>query len=307
MTTTTILVPAAEHADLVAALPNVRLVTYAPGTPLANEGKIAEIIVVGGTSVDQLQPILAELPNLRMIQTLNAGVNHWAGYVREGVILSNARGAHGAATAELAASMLLAIYRDFPRYFGAQLEHHWATTEGESMVGKRILVLGAGDLARQLERRLVAFDATVTLVGRSARDGVRGMDELPALLPESDAVVLMLPLRGETEHLVDAGFLARMADNAILVNVARGPIVDTDALIAELESGRLRAALDVTDPEPLPADHPLWDVPNLFVTPHVGGNTTGSQVRAWSVVRDQIAQFLAGQTPANAFDPNDIG
>jgi phosphoglycerate dehydrogenase-like enzyme len=160
-------------------------------------------------------------------------------------------------------------------------------------------VIGAGDLGQQLKRRLDTFAAETTMVANRARDGVHGKEALPDLLPHHDAVVLMVPVTPATTRMVDAAFLARMADDAILVNAARGQIVDTDALLAELHKGRLRAALDVTDPEPLPPDHPLWTAPNLLLTPHVAGSVTGHRKRAYAIVADELARFAAGKEPEN--------
>ena len=162
-----------------------------------------------------------------------------------------------------------------------------------------MLVLGAGDLAVEFRRRAEPFGAEVRVVGRRAREGVHGLDELDDLLPDADAVVVMLPLTDATRGLVDAGVLRRMPDGAVLVNAGRGPIVDTDALLAELRSGRLRAALDVTEPEPLPEGHPLWSAPGLLLTPHVAGSTTGWLERAFAVAARQIEQFAAGREPDN--------
>ncbi|MFI6871772.1 NAD(P)-dependent oxidoreductase [Nocardia sp. NPDC050406] len=181
----------------------------------------------------------------------------------------------------------------------AQREHRWTQHQTDTLSGKRILIVGAGDLAAQMSRKLAAFDASVTLVGTTAREGVHGVDELPDLLGDADAVVLTVPVTSKTIGLVDAAFLARMADGAILVNAARGPIVRTDALLAELTAGRLRAVLDVTDPEPLPADHPLWDAPGLLLTPHVGGSSRGSRERAYAVAAREIARYLGGEPPRN--------
>lgn len=318
-TTTTILIPASDAyvghasknatspADVLRTLPNVRILAYTRGEPLPAGAAEASILVSGGANVAQdLQGFPGSLPNLKLIQTLSAGVNNWLGKVPEGVILSNARGAHGGATAEWALAALLAIFRDFPRYVRQQETHTWDRVRSDGLQEQRVLIVGAGDLATQLQRRLVACDASVTLVGRHARDGVRSMDDLPDLLPNHDAVVIMVPQTTATTGLVDASFLARMPDGAVLVNAARGPIVETDALLAELTSGRLRAALDVTDPEPLPADHPLWAAPNLLITPHVGGAVERGDERAWTTAREQIAQFLDTGRPANAFDPADL-
>ena len=301
-TTTTILVPDVKERNVLADLPNTRLVTYSPATKLSADALDATVLVTGSFPPGDLETVIAELKHLRLIQTLNAGVDKWTGRVPVDVILSNARGAHGGATAEWAAAALLCTFRNIPRYVIDQKEHLWRPSESESLVEKRILIIGAGDLANNLKRRLIAFDSIVSLIGRTARNGVSSIDEFPTLLPDQDAVVLMVPLSEETHHLVDADFLSKLPDHAVVVNASRGPIVDTDALLAELQSGRLRAALDVTDPEPLPADHPLWDAPGLFLTPHIGGHTQGSSERAWNVARAQIEQFLDGMRPDNAID-----
>jgi phosphoglycerate dehydrogenase-like enzyme len=138
-----------------------------------------------------------------------------------------------------------------------------------------------------------------TLVGRRARDGVHGIDEVLDLLPDHDACVVIVPLTDDTRDLIDAAFLAAMPDGSVLVNAARGPVADTDALTAELMSGRIRAAVDVTEPEPLPADHPLWRAPGLLLTPHVGGSVPGGLRRAYGVAAGQIAAFARGEQPPN--------
>lgn len=316
---TTILIPASDAyvghssknatspADVLKTLPNVRVLAYTRGEPLPGGAGEATVLVSGGANVTQdIAGFPESLPHLKLIQTLSAGVNNWLGKVPPGVMLSNARGAHGGATAEWALTTLLSIFRDFPRYVRQQETHTWARVRSDGLQEKRVLIVGAGDLASQLQRRLLACDATVTLVGRHAREGVRTMAELPALLPDHDAVVIMVPQTTATTGLVDAAFLAAMPDGAVLVNAARGPIVETAALLAELERGRLRAGLDVTDPEPLPAEHPLWNAPNLLLTPHVGGAVEKGDERAWETARAQIAQFIAGERPRNAFDPADI-
>jgi len=245
---------------------------------------------------------LAGLPRLRVVQLLSAGVEPWLPVVPAGVLLCNGRGVHGASTAELAVAGLLALLRDLPGYEARRQAHDWRPTRTPGVTGRRVLVLGAGDIGRRAAAALAAFDAEVTLVARTAREGVRAMTDVPALLPEQDAVVLALPNTAETRGLVDAGFLGALPDGAVLVNVARGAIVDTDALLAELQQERLFAFLDVTDPEPLPADHPLWDAPNLLLTPHVGGGTRGWERRAYALVREQLARYVAGEELANRVD-----
>jgi phosphoglycerate dehydrogenase-like enzyme len=299
--TVTVLVPGETGRAALAGQEWAELVLYDPDHDWPEPASSAEVLVVppAARTADRLLAAMRELPKLRLVQTLSAGVELWEGKLPDGVLLSNARGAHGGSTAELAATGLLAVYRQVPQFLADQARHKWDQHPTETLDGKRVLVLGAGDLAQSLRSQLEPFGATVTLVGRSARAGVRSVDELPGLLGGHDAVVLMVPYNDQTHHLADAGFLARMPDQAVLVNVARGPVVDTDALAAELTAGRLRAVLDVTDPEPLPADHPLWDAPGLLIFPHVGGNTTGMTDRAWRVAAEQIGAFAAGQDPPN--------
>jgi phosphoglycerate dehydrogenase-like enzyme len=162
-----------------------------------------------------------------------------------------------------------------------------------------VLIVGHGSIGQAVERRLDGWEVEITRVARHARDGVHPIGDLPALLPDADVVVILVPSTSETRRLVDAGFLKQMKDGALLVNAARGAIVDTDALLAELTSGRLRAALDVTDPEPLPDGHPLWSAPGLLLTPHVGGAVRGSRRRAYQIVTDQLARLAAGEPLLN--------
>lgn len=259
----------------------------------------ARAVVTAGGSADGVLEVVDAVAGVEVVQTLSAGVETWLGRLPDGVSLVNARGAHGGSTAEWAVTVLLALRRGIPGFVRQQDRHDWTEVGSPGLQGADVVVVGAGDLGEQTRRRLDGFGCTVTLVARTARDGVRGIDELPDLLPDADAVVLVVPLTEATRGLVDAGFLARMKDGAALVNGSRGPVVDTDALLAELQAGRLVAGLDVTEPEPLPADHPLWDAPGLLLTPHVGGNTEGSDERAWTVAREQLLMLARGERPSN--------
>jgi phosphoglycerate dehydrogenase-like enzyme len=171
-------------------------------------------------------------------------------------------------------------------------------------MGKRVLIVGYGSIGEAVERRLAGWEVTVDRVARHTRDGVHAQTDLPRLLPEADVVVILVPVTEETRQLVNAEFLKIMKDGALLVNAARGVVVDTDALLAELTSGRLRAALDVTDPEPLPDGHPLWSAPGLLLTPHVGGAIRASRERAYSVVTAQLARLAAGEPLLNVIGPD---
>lgn len=297
--TLTVLVPDDFGLQALSQVDGVRPVRYEPGEPLPPEGLNAEVLIPRFLSGTDPREVFGQLPDLKLVQLLSAGAENFVGKVPDGVMLSTCRGAHGGSTAEWAIGALIAIYRDFFVFEQARAEGRWDFHATDTLQDKKVLIVGAGDLGEQLRRRLEPFDATATLVGRTAREGVHGQDELPQLLPEFDAVVVFTPMTEETRHLVDAKFLAAMKDGAILVNGARGPVVDTEALLAELTSGRLRAALDVTDPEPLPADHPLWTAPGLFLTPHVAGSCTGSGRRAYAVAISEIARFAAGEEPRN--------
>jgi phosphoglycerate dehydrogenase-like enzyme len=241
----------------------------------------------------------AAMPELEVVQLLSAGVEDILDEVPDGVLLCTARGVHGSAVAELVLTVVLASLRRLPHFGEAQRQGRWDPMEAEDLRDKRVLIVGAGDLGEQTARRLRGFDATPVLVAHTARDGIHATSELPDLLPEADVVVLTVPLTPDTTGLVDAEFLSRMPDGALLVNVARGKVVDTAALLAELTSGRLHAALDVMEPEPLPADHPLWKAPNLIITPHAAGSVSQSGPRAFALVNAQVRRYVAGEDLVN--------
>lgn len=263
----------------------------------------AEVVIVATMPTPALLDMLGRLPRLRAIQALYAGTEAWAGKVPEGVMLINASGAHGGATAEVATAGLLALYRALPEFLVAQAEGRWAYRVTDTLAGKRVLVIGAGDVGQSAARQVAVFGALPELAARSARDGVRALDEALGAVGDFDVVVLATPLTDNTRGMADAAFLARMKDGAVLVNIGRGPLVVTDALLAELQAGRLRAVLDVTDPEPLPQGHALWKAPGLILTPHVGGSVEGAQAKAMRVAIDQIAALMSGKTPSNLVSP----
>ncbi|MFE5483554.1 2-hydroxyacid dehydrogenase [Streptomyces sp. NPDC056527] len=250
---------------------------------------------------------LAAMTSVRAIQTLSAGTDHVApglGALRPGVELCNAKGVHEASTAELTLALILASLRGIPGFVRGQDAEEWRAGFYPALADKSVLIVGYGSIGAAIEDRLVPFEcARVARVARSARTTERGpvqpMSSLADLLPQADVVVLSTPLTPETRHLADAGFLARMRDGALLVNVARGPVVDTAALLKEVESGRITAALDVTDPEPLPPGHPLWHAPGVLVSPHVGGSTSAFMPRAKRLIAGQLTRFAAGEGLAN--------
>ncbi|MGC3992679.1 MAG: NAD(P)-dependent oxidoreductase [Propionicimonas sp.] len=242
---------------------------------------------------------LAEAPNLRYVLLPSAGFEHALPRIPKGVTLCNGRGVHSAGTAELALALILASQRGLVDALDAQRQGRWHNPELPSLADRRVLVVGAGSLAQAIVDRLRPFEVEITQVARTARGGVHGIAELPALLPAADIVVLAVPGSAETHHLLDAAALAALPDGALVVNVARGGVVDTAALLAELEGGRLRAALDVTDPEPLSPDHPLWHAPRTIITAHQGGNSDATYSRVAALLRSQLEHLLAGEQPEN--------
>ncbi|MEU5655689.1 2-hydroxyacid dehydrogenase [Streptomyces sp. NPDC047737] len=250
---------------------------------------------------------LGEMGAVQVVQTLSAGIDHvepGLPLLPAGVRLCNAKGVHEASTAELALALILASLRGIPGFVEGQDKEEWRSGFYPALADKSVLVVGYGSIGSAIEDRLEPFEcARVVRVARSARTTERGpvhaIDALPALLPEADIVILSTPLNPSTQGLVGPGFLAAMRDGALLVNVARGSVVDTDALLPELESGRLRAALDVTDPEPLPAGHPLWHAPHTLISPHVGGSTSAFLPRAKRLLAGQLTRFAAGEPVAN--------
>jgi phosphoglycerate dehydrogenase-like enzyme len=251
------------------------------------------------SAVIQVAETAPKFTGLTAIQLLSAGADAWIGHVPAGVQLCDARGVHDAPVSEWVIGAIVGSFRRFPDYARAQEREQWGApglTPQRELTGARVLIVGAGSIGHAIERHLAPFEVTVTRVARTARpdEDVHGVDELPTLLPYADVVVLVVPLTDATRGLVDDRFLAAMPDGALLVNAARGPVVDTDALVAELSAGRLSAALDVTEPEPLPAGHPLWAQPNLLLTPHIGGAVRGLLPRAYRLAGDQLRRLGAG-------------
>lgn len=239
--------------------------------------------------------LMSGMPHLKVVQLLTAGFDSALGHLPPGVTLCNAGGVHDASTAELAVGLILSSLRGIDDFVRTMPSGGWLHAKREALADKRVLIIGAGGVAQALRSRLSPFEVDVELVGRTARPGVHAAAALPDLLGRADVVVLAVPLDDSTRGLVDTPFLARMRDGALLVNIARGPVVDTDALVAAVASGRIRAALDVTEPEPLPPGHPLWTLPGVLISPHVGGNTSAFLPRARRLVADQLVRFVEGR------------
>jgi phosphoglycerate dehydrogenase-like enzyme len=269
------------------------LTVYDGGTPPVGSSE-AEVYVLPLTFDPEPLELIARLPRLRHLLTLTAGYEHLLDRVPPGVILSGTGDLHAASVSELAATLTLASTIGLPSYLRAQTAHTWVHAARKSLADSGVLVVGAGAIGRAIQQRLEAFECSVTCIGRSTSPNTA---DLPELLTENDVVILAVPLTDDTRGMVDASFLASMRDGALLVNVARGAVVDTDALLKEVQVGRIRAALDVVDPEPLPSDHELWDCEGVTITPHVGGRSTAFRPRAERHVERQLARIAAGLEP----------
>ncbi len=297
--------PAQDSAALMGGLPDAMTAdVWTGGEQLPDSAGEVEVVVLPFGVPSSRIPVLAKLPRLRLIQLMSAGAERVIPFVPPGVTLCNARGAHDPAVAEWIMAVILAQVRQLPRFMAAQQAGTWDFASTESLAGQRVLIVGYGSIGAAVERMLAPFGVTVERIARRARPGVSGLDDLPAALPRADIVILLVPVTPATTGLVDAQFLSQMRDHALLVNAARGSIVDTGALLAELRSGRLRAALDVTEPEPLPDSHPLWSAPGLLLTPHVAGATTQAGPRTMALVRDQLARYAAGEPLLNIVGPD---
>ena len=243
--------------------------------------------------------LMNRMPRLHTCQMLTAGFENALPHLPSGARLYNAAGVHDASTAELAVGLIIANLRGIDEAARDMKLGMWRHRQLPALADKQVLIIGAGGVGEAIRRRLEPFEAEVIMVGRTAREGVSASSELDALLPLADVVILAIPLDDVTTGMVDATFLGRMKDGALLVNVARGRVVRSDDLLAELASGRIRASLDVTDPEPLPVEHPLWSVPGLLVTPHLGGNSSAFLPRARRLVEGQLDRLGRGDPLIN--------
>lgn len=255
---------------------------------------------------------LPAMSSLRLVQTLESGVDWLLPHVPAGVTVCNSRGAHDATVAEWVVGVILAMQRRLPDHLRAQeqglwqdiVKHgDWQPPFAGDLEGATVLIVGHGSIGSAVERRLEPFEVEVLRVARRRRDGVEPIESLPKLIGQADIVVLLVPLSEETEGFFDAPTIAAMKPDALLVNAARGRLVDQNALVEALQAGRLRAALDVTDPEPLPADHPLWSAPNLLLTPHMAGDTPRRYRRSWELVGAQVRRYVAGEPLLNVVQP----
>ena len=293
--------PERTHMGELPANVDVRLVPPEPA-PVPDLADVDLVVPLMRVRAPLLELLAGPPGRLRVIQTLSAGVDWLVGKVPEGVTVCNARGVYDAPLAEWVIGAILAMQRGLVQARDAQARREWDETEPPELAGRRVVVLGLGSIGTAIADRLRPFDVEVTGVARTARDGVRGLADLDEILPDAEILVNILPLTSGTRGLLDARRLALLPDGALVVNAGRGRTINTAALVAELQAGRIRAALDVTDPEPLPTDHPLWGLPNVLITPHMAGDSPGSTIRAYELAGDQVRRFAAGEPLINQVD-----
>jgi phosphoglycerate dehydrogenase-like enzyme len=293
-------VPTDPVAQELAGLDGAAVEVVAPaGSALPASAALVEFYVPPFFPPPEAVIAMAHMPRLRVVQTLTAGFDKVRPHVPPGAVLCNARGAHDASTAEWVVGAAIAAFHQFPYFAVEQAAGRWSYRFTDSLAGKSVLIVGYGSIGQAVERRLAGFDVEIRRVARSARDGVSSVVDLPRLLPDADVVILLAPVTKETVGMVNAAFLAQMKDGALLINAARGVLVVTDDLVAEVRTGRLSVAMDVTDPEPLPPGHPLWALPNVLITPHIGASNPYSLGMANKLVRIQAERYIAGQPLAN--------
>jgi len=299
---------------LVADVPHRRELEPLPDNVelVAEPDSEVEFVVFGPELAPGATALFEQLPNLRVVQSTSAGVDSLLPFVPNGVVVCGASGAYDIAVSEWVVTMLLALRWRLPEFRELQQRAEWDANAGDwittgpspvgpiaDLDGATVLIFGHGSIGHAVAARLAPFGAHVVGIARHARTDTEPPEALPRLLPEADAVVLLLPLTPETKAIVDTRFLAQMKEGALLINAARGGIVDTDALLYALESGRIRAALDVTDPEPLPSDHPLWQAPNVLITPHIAGGVARWRNRAYHLAGEQLRRYVAGEPLLN--------
>jgi phosphoglycerate dehydrogenase-like enzyme len=289
--------PAAER-DRLATLATLHV--FPASGPLAARLGSADFLVAAYDAARALD-VARHLDGLQIIQSFSAGVDGIIDRIPPGVTLCDAAGVHDVAVAEWVMMTILASRRRLPEHIEAQRAGTWRSEAlvGEDLVDATVVIVGAGSIGREAEARLAPFGAQIVRVARHPREGVHPLSALAAILPGADVVVILLPLTAQTRGVIDADVLAAMRPGALLVNASRGAVVDTSALTAAVLEGRIRVALDVTDPEPLPDGHPLWSAPGAIITPHVASAVRREDERAWRLVFAQVGRLVRGEPLAN--------
>jgi len=297
-------IPFADGRRLMGPLPaGVEVEVWDGRDPFPDRAAQVEVLVPPWWPKDTVASALTAMPSLRLIQMLNAGVDWIVGAVPDDVTLCNAGDVNAVEVAEWVMAVTLSHLRQLPAFARAHEAGRWSPTLTSTLRNRRVVLVGHGSIGRALVAMLEPFGADVTVVARTARAGVEPVERLADLVGDTDVLVVAAALTEGSRGLVDRELLAALPDGALVVNVGRGPIVVTDDLLAELGTERLHAALDVTDPEPLPEGHPLWSAPNLTLTPHVGGGTTNFMPNAFGLVGDQVRRLAAGEALRFRIDP----
>jgi phosphoglycerate dehydrogenase-like enzyme len=292
-------IPDRTGHDAVGELPEGVALGLIPPDGDVPEAVLAAEFLVPGAGDIRLYELLAQMSALRVIQTLSAGVDRLLPFVPAGVTVCDASGSRDIPVAEWVLAAILAATKTLPELRDRQREHRWEWRRSSELAGSTVMLLGYGAIGTAVEARLAPFDVDLIRVARHARDGVHSVEDLESLLGLAEIVVVLLPLTPATTGLLDARLLACMRPGALLVNAARGPIVDTRALLELVQTERLRAALDVTDPEPLPPEHPLWDAPGVLITPHLAGDTVAAERRAFALVGEQVRRYARNEPLVN--------
>lgn len=279
-----------------------KVISNDPSQLSQNEKENLEIYIPKYMGGPKVWGEIANFPNLKVVQLLMAGYEEALPHMRKGVRLCNARGVHDQSTAELGIALMASHFLGIKGYIKNMESGKWDGARRDSLFGKKVAIIGAGSVGTRIKEMLDVFQVESTFFARSARAGVHSISELPTKISKFDAVVLILPLTSESRHLISKRELSLMKPGSLLVNLARGPVVKTDDLVEVLKGGAISAALDVTDPEPLPSDHELWGLPNVIISPHVGGNSSAFEPQARKFLEEQISRYASKGELINEID-----
>lgn len=286
------------HEALEAVPAGVSCHRFPASGPLPQAIGEAEFLIPSQDSEELLQ-LLPEMEALRVVQTLSAGIDWLGARIPNGVTLCDAAGARDVAVAEWVLTAILSTVKLVGEMRDRQRAHRWQWSEPQDLAGKTVTILGYGSIGAAVEARLHPFGVEIVRVARRARPDVHPVTDLPELLEKTDVLVVLLPLTAATTGMLGAELLSRLPQGALLVNGSRGAIVDTDALLGLLDEERVKAVLDVTEPEPLPPGHPLWDAKGVLITPHMAGDSPLAQQHAWELVAEQVGRYARGEALVN--------